>query len=168
MVSHFRMPERKIKLLQAQKGDLLYLMIDGTEHPVQRPKKPRIARPDIRARKSATRPHINSPPTITSGFWLLVPSKPGRKHDKRIYDGRQVDKSPDAHIPGDLPHFPINLDRFNGKCWRMSADKYGYPLKASKVKPLIKEEKDCNTWHTRLRISVEHRIWCMTKFRIFF
>ena len=37
MAGHFAMPERKIKLSTKDQNELLYLMIDGTERPVQRP-----------------------------------------------------------------------------------------------------------------------------------
>jgi len=40
LAGHFRMPERRVKLSAAEREDLLYLMIDCTERPVQRPKKP--------------------------------------------------------------------------------------------------------------------------------
>jgi hypothetical protein len=40
LAGHFSMPERKIQLTNNEKDDLLYLMVDGTERPIQRPKKP--------------------------------------------------------------------------------------------------------------------------------
>ena len=73
MAGYFRMPERKVKLSEAEKADLLYLMIDGTERPVQRPQSRHCARKNILARKSATLYHIRSSQMIRSGYWLLAP-----------------------------------------------------------------------------------------------
>ena len=39
LASHFRMPERKVNLTEEEKDNLLYLMVDGTECPIQRCKK---------------------------------------------------------------------------------------------------------------------------------
>ena len=40
LAGHFSMPERKIKLTANEKDELLYLMVDGTERPIRRAKKP--------------------------------------------------------------------------------------------------------------------------------
>lgn len=40
LAGHFRLPERRVKLSAAERECLLYLMIDCTERPVQRPKSP--------------------------------------------------------------------------------------------------------------------------------
>ena len=40
LAGHFCMPERKIRLTKTDQENLLYLMVDGTERPIQRSKKP--------------------------------------------------------------------------------------------------------------------------------
>ena len=67
MAGHFRMPERKVKLSEEEQADLLYLMIDGTERPVRRPKKPSAGK----ARKRNTPHLIKSSQMTRSVYWLL-------------------------------------------------------------------------------------------------
>lgn len=152
MAGHFRMPERKVKLSASQKVDLLYLMIDGTERPIQRPKKPSARKVKYSGKKKK---HTASHQIITDDKKRILavgPAHHGRKHDKRIYDETRVDRPPDILVPGDLGYLGTALE---------------IPLKASKNKPLTKEEQDYNTWHSKLRIGVEHGIGRIKKFNIF-
>ncbi|NQY83107.1 MAG: hypothetical protein HRT36_08980 [Alphaproteobacteria bacterium] len=41
------------------------------------------------------------------------------------------------------------------------------PLKASRKHSLSKEQKDHTAWHARLRIDIEHSVFCMKKFETF-
>jgi hypothetical protein len=152
MAGHFRMPERKIKLSEAEKSDLLYLMIDGTERPIQRPKKASARKAKYSGKKKK---HTASHQIITNDKKRILavgPAQHGRKHDKRIYDETRVDRPPDILVLGDLGYLGTTLE---------------VPLKASKNKPLLSEEKEYNTWHSKLRIGVEHGIGRMKKFHIF-
>ena len=137
---------------KAEKDDLLYLMIDGTERPIQRPMKPSARKATYSGKKKR---HTVSHQIITDDKKRILavgPAHHGRKHDKRIYDEARVDKPPDVLALGDSGYLGTTLE---------------IPLKASKKKPLTKEQKDYNTWHAKLRIGVEHGIGRMKKFRIF-
>jgi len=152
MAGHFRMPERRVKLSKAEKDDLLYLMIDGTERPVQRPSNRSKRRSKYSGKKKR---HTASHQIITDNKKRILavgPAQHGRKHDKRIYDEARVDKPPDVLALGDLGYLGTTLE---------------IPLKSSKKTPLRKEEKDDNTWHAKLRVGVEHGICRMKKFKIF-
>lgn len=152
MAGHFRMPERKIKLSKAERSDLLYLMIDGTERPVRRPKKTSARKAKYSGKKKR---HTASHQIITDDKKRILAvgcAHDGRKHDKRIYDETRVDKPPDILTLGDLGYLGTSLE---------------VPLKKSKNKPLTKEEQGYNTWHSKLRIGVEHGIGRMKKFNIF-
>lgn len=152
MAGHFRMPERKVKLSEEEKADLLYLMIDGTERPVQRPKKPSARKAKYSGKKKR---HTASHQVITDDKKRILavgPAHHGRKHDKRIYDETRIDRPPDVLTLGDLGYVGTTLE---------------IPLKTSKKKPLTKEEQKYNTWHSKLRVGVEHGIGRMKKFKIF-
>lgn len=152
MAGHFRMPERKVKLSEEEKAALLYLMIDGTERPVQRPKKPSARKSKYSGKKKR---HTASHQIITDDkkrILVVGPAHHGRKHDKRIYDETRIDRPPDVLALGDLGYVGTTLE---------------IPMKTSKKKPLTKKEQDYNTWHSQLRIGVEHGIGRMKKFKIF-
>ncbi len=152
MAGHFAMPERKIKLSTHERNNLLYLMIDGTERPVQRPNKPSKRKAKYSGKKKR---HTASHQIITDDKKRILavgPAQHGRKHDKRIYDEARVEKPPGVLVLGDLGYLGTSLE---------------VPLKASKNHPLTKEQKTYNTWHAKLRIGVEHGICRMKKFNIF-
>ena len=152
MVGHFRLPQRRVKLSQSEKDDLLYLMIDGTERPVQRPQKRSKRRANYSGKKKR---HTLSHQIVTDNNKRILavgPAQNGRKHDKRIYDESRVERPPDILVLGDLGYLGTTLE---------------IPLKASKNHPLSKEDKAYNTWHSKHRIGVEHAIGRMKKFRIF-
>jgi len=152
MAGHFRMPERRVKLSKSEKDDLLYLMIDGTGRPVQRPSSRSKRKSKYSGKKKR---HTASHQIITDNKKRILavgPAHHGSKHDKRIYDEAGVDKPPDVLAPGDSGYLGTTLE---------------IPLKSSKKNPLTKEEKDYNTWHAKLRVGVGHGICRMKKFRIF-
>ena len=152
MADHFARPERKIKLSTKDQNELLYLMIDGTERPVQRPKTPSKRKAKYSGKKKR---HTASHQIITDDKKRILAvgsAQPGRKHDKRIYDEARVDKPPGVLVLGDLGYLGTSLET---------------PIKASKNHPLTKEQKSYNTWHAKLRIGVEHGICRMKKVRIF-
>ncbi|WP_419903507.1 transposase domain-containing protein [Kiloniella sp.] len=66
--------------------------------------------------------------------------------------GTRVERPPDVLALGNLGYVGTTLE---------------VPLKTSKKKPLTKEEQKYNTWHSKLRIGVEHGIGRMKKFKIF-
>ena len=82
MAGHFAMPERKIKLSTKDQNELLYLMIDGTERPVQRPKTPSKRKAKYSGKKKR---HTASHQIITDDKKRILAvgsAQPGRKHDK--------------------------------------------------------------------------------------
>ena len=152
MAGHFRLPERRVRLSASERDELLYLMIDGTERPVQRPKKPSHRKVKYSGKKKR---HTASHQIITDDKKRVLavgPTQPGRAHDKRIYDEARVDKPPGVLVLGDLGYLGTSLE---------------VPIKASKNHPLSDKQKTYNTWHAKLRVGVEHGICRMKKFRIF-
>jgi hypothetical protein len=152
MAGHFRIPQRRVKLSQAEQDELLYLMIDGTERPVERPQKRSQRKVKYSGKKKR---HTVSHQIITDSNKRILavgPARGGRKHDKRIYDESRVEKPPDMLVLGDLGYLGTSLE---------------IPLKPSKNHSLSQEDKTYNNWHSKLRIGVEHGIGRMKKFRIF-
>lgn len=152
MAGYFAMPERKVKLSSKEQDDLLYLMIDGTERPVLRPKTPSKRKSKYSGKKKR---HTAQHQIITDDKKRILAvgsAQHGRKHDKRIYDEARVDRPPGVLVLGDLGYLGTSLE---------------VPFKTSKNHPLTKEQKAYNTWHAKLRIGVEHGICRMKKFRIF-
>ncbi len=152
MAGHFRLPERKIRLSQDELDTLVYLMIDGTERPIQRPKKPSERRAKYSGKKKR---HTAKHQIITDNSKRILavgPAQEGRKHDKRIFDESRLERPPDTLVLTDLGYLGTAFET---------------PLKASKNHPLGADEKGYNTWHSGLRIGVEHAIGRMKKFKIF-
>ncbi len=86
MAGHFRLPERKVKLSEEGKEDLLHLMIDGTGRAVHRRQKPSKRKAKYSGKKKR---HTVSHQIITDSNKRILavgPAQDGRKHDKRIYD----------------------------------------------------------------------------------
>jgi hypothetical protein len=149
---HFLMPERKIRLSEEEKADLVYLMVDGTERPVQRSQKPGARKKSYSGKKKR---HTAVHQIVTDDKKRILavgPAQDGRKHDKKIYDESRLEKPPDVLGLGDLGYQGTVLE---------------IPIKKLKKKELSKEDKKYNTWFSRLRIGVEHAIGRMKKFRVF-
>ncbi len=71
LAGHFSMPEREIRLTEEEKDNLLYLMVDGTERPIQRSKKPGKRKENYSGKKRRrTQKCTRLLPITTSGFWL--------------------------------------------------------------------------------------------------
>ncbi len=148
MVGHFRMPERKIKLTAEEQEELLFLVVDGTERPVQRPKMPGKRKKVYSGKKKRfTKKHQiitdNKKRIVAVGPW-----KNGKKHDKRVYDESRVIKPRGVIGLGDLGY-------------------EGTDLEIPKKKKLSKDDKKYNKAFAKLRIGVEHAIGRMKKYRIF-
>lgn len=152
MSGYFKMPERKIILSEKEKDGLIYLMVDGTERPIQRPKNPKKRKKNYSGKKKR---HTFVHQVITDNKKRIIavgPKQNGSKHDKKIYDESRIIKPPDAIILGDLGYI---------------GTKFETPIKKRKKQRLSKEEKAYNHWHSGLRIGVEHAIGRMKKFKIF-
>ena len=152
LARHFRMPERKVNLSEEEKADLIYLLVDGTERPIQRPQK-RGARKKHYSGKKKRNTVVHQIVTDDKKRIVAVgPAQQGSKHDKRIYDESRLERPPDAMCLGDLAYQGTQCET---------------PIKKQKKKELSKEDKKYNTWFASLRIGVEHAIGRMKKFRIF-
>ena len=143
LAGFFQMPERKVKLTQEEKDDLLYLMVDGTERPIYRPKK-RGRRKKSYSGKKKRHTAVHQIITDNNKRILAVgPAQKGSRHDKRIFDESRVVKPPDIILLGDLGYLGTGLE---------------IPLKKPKNKALSKEEKAYNRWHSRLRLGSNIRL----------
>ena len=152
LAGHFRMPERKICLTDEEKNNLLYLMVDGTERPLMRAKRPGKRKKNYSGKKKR---HTVVHQIVTDNNKRILavgPAQEGRKHDKKIYNESRVIKPPDILVLGDLGYLGTPFE---------------IPVKKPKNKKLSKENKDYNKWHARLRVGVEHAIGRMKKFNIF-
>lgn len=152
LVEHFRLPERRIKLDETDKDDLLYLMVDATERPIQRPKKPSKRKENYSGKKKR---HTEKYQIITDQKKRIIAVgsvQKGSKHDKKIYDESRLVKPPNTLVLGDTGYLGTNLE---------------IPIKKQKNQLRTSEDKKYNTWHSRLRIGVEHAIGRMKKFNIF-
>ena len=149
---YFCMPEREVHLTKGEKDELLYLMLDGTERPIPRSKKPGKRRKSYSGKKKK---HTVVHQTITDHkkkIMAVGPAQNGSRHDKRIFDESRVVKPPDTMVLGDLGYLGTDFE---------------IPIKKQKKKALSKEDKAYNRWHSGLRVGVEHAIGRMKKFRIF-
>ena len=152
LAGHFNMPERKVRLSEEEKQDLLYLIIDGTERPVQRPKTAKDRKRHYSGKKKR-HTHVHQIVTDNRGRILACgPAQQGRKHDKKIYDDSQLEKPPDTLVLGDLAYQGTSCE---------------VPIKKSKNRPLSRKDKSYNRWFNSMRITAEHAIGRMKKFNIF-
>ena len=75
-----------MKLSAQEQNDLIYLMIDGTERPVERPITPVHRKAKYSGKKKR---HAVLHQIITDDKKRILavgPAQPGRQHDKRNYD----------------------------------------------------------------------------------
>lgn len=152
LAGHFRMPERRISLTKEEEDGLFYLMIDGTERPIYRPKKSQKRKKNYSGKKKK---HTKVHQIITDNNKRILAvgsAQKGARHDKRIFDESRVVKPPDLMVLGDLGYLGTGFE---------------IPIKKRKKQALSKAEKQYNRWHSGLRIGVEHAIGRMKKFRIF-
>lgn len=152
LADHFRMPEREVRLSEEEKDELLYLMVDGTERPIHRSKKPGKRKKNYSGKKKR---HTIVHQIVTDNNKRILavgPAQKGSKHDKKIFDQSRLKKPPDMMVLGDLGYLGTDFE---------------IPIKKPKKKELSKENKKYNRWHSGLRVGVEHAIGRMKKFRIF-
>lgn len=145
----FCVPERRIRLTDEDKNELLYFFFDGTEQPINRPKKGQ--KKSYSGKKKC---HTIKWQIVTrDGKNLDAVSKsyPGKMHDKKIYDKTRVERPPDSRGIGDTGYLGTNLIQ---------------PIKKKKGKKLTKAQKKYNRKISRLRIKAEHAIAAMKHFRV--
>ena len=152
LAGHFRMPERRLSLSEDDKEQLMYLIIDGTERPRQRPKKSSGRKKTYSGKKKR----------FTHKHQIVVDDKkrilacgrahPGRRHDKVLYDHSHLAKPPDIIVLADLGYVGTSCE---------------IPIKKPKNQNLNQNQKDYSKWFNSMRVKVEHGIGRMKKFNIF-
>jgi hypothetical protein len=133
------------------------IFLDGTERRVARPKDAKRQRKSYSGKKKAnTRKNI----VMTDErkrILLLSPTKSGRRHDKRLADKIALVE----HIP---KHVGIFVDSgFQGI--QHAHPNVCLPKRGSKKHPLEPEEKKNNHIISSIRVSVEHAIGGVKRFR---
>lgn len=145
----FRIPERRIRLNDKEKDELLRFFFDGTEQPINRPKK--LQRRSYSGKKK--RHTIKWQIVTRDGKHLDAVSKsyPGKMHDKKMYDRTRVERPPDSRGVGDTGYLGTILVQ---------------PIKKTKGKKRTKAQKKYNKKISKLRIKAEHAIAAMKHFRV--
>ena len=145
----FKVPERKIKLSADDQDELLKFFIDGTEQPINRPKKQQKKSYSGKKKRHTIKWQI----ATRDGKKIEAVSKshPGKTHDKKMYDKTRLELPPDSRGVGDTGYVGTNLVQ---------------PKKKKKGKKLSKAQKKYNSKISRLRIKAEHAIAKMKHFRI--
>jgi hypothetical protein len=129
------------------------LIIDGTEQPIQRPKRKQRCWYSGKKKRHTIKTEI----AITADGCIVGVSKPapGRVHDLEIR--RRAPPLPKyAHVYADSGYQGLQEDHAAIEI----------PYKKTKNRPLTKEERDYNHALSRFRVRVEHRIGRLKTFRI--
>lgn len=133
------------------------IFIDGTERRVQRPQKPSAQRKMYSGKKKA---HTRKNMVISDEnrrILLMVPTKSGRRHDKRL-----ADKS---GLPAVIPQNVTLWTDTGFQGWQEDHPNVMMPTKATKHHPLTPEQKSENRVVSALRVVVEHAIGGYKRFR---
>ena len=145
----FTVPERKIRITDKEKDELHYFFIDGTEQPINRPKKRQN-----RAYSGKKKRHTIKWQIVTrDGKSIDAVSKSylGKMHDKKVYDKTKLERPPNSRAIGDTGYLGTILVQ---------------PVKKKKGQKLTKAQKKYNRKISKLRIKAEHAIAAMKHFRI--
>lgn len=156
-------PERKIRSmaeLLEQFPEVKDVFIDGTERPMQRPKRGKANKRTYSGKKKAhTRKHVvivDSQKRIL----LVSPAKPGRRHDKRLTDRELLGE----YIPKRVAVWADS--GFQGLQDRRPPDSLTFiAKKGRKNRPLTLAEKRENRVISHFRIVVEYAIGGMKRYR---
>jgi hypothetical protein len=135
------------------------VMLDGVERPIERSKKTKTQNKHYSGKKKR---HTRKADILTDEnkqILLLTPLKHGRIHDKRLADKYSVVE----HIPEDVSIF---ADSGLQGIQKQHNNTY-LPIKGTKYHPLTPLTKWWNTQVSSLRVTVEHAIAGMKRFRSF-
>jgi hypothetical protein len=156
-------PERKIRSMEEllQKfPEVKDVFIDGTERPIQRPKRAKNNKRTYSGKKKThTRKHI-----VLSDekkrILLVSPAKPGRRHDKRLTDRELLGE----YIPGDVAVWADS--GFQGLEQKRPPGSLTFiAKKGRKNRPLTKTERKENYVISHFRIVNENAIGGMKRYR---
>ena len=147
LAQHFRIPERKI----LTKEDAETLFFDGTEQPIQRPKKKKPRKTCYSGKKQRHTLKVQVVSNEKTKILAVSKSHYGRKHDKKIYDQTRVISPPNTQKIGDTAYLGTTLN---------------IPHKKPKGGKLTPEQKQQNRELSSKRVVVEHAICKMKRFQI--
>jgi hypothetical protein len=135
------------------------VLLDGTERRIQRPKNAkRNKRQYSGKKKSHTRKNIIMA-DAQKRILLVSPTKPGRRHDKRLADRISL-----------VEHIPKDIGIWADSGFQGIHHKHSHTLVAKrgrKNRPLTDEEKAENHVISSFRVRVEHAIGGMKRFRAY-
>jgi DDE superfamily endonuclease len=160
---NIQFPERKITSVEEllkKFPDAKDIFIDGTERPIQRPKKAKSNKRTYSGKKKThTRKHIVISDE-NKRILLVSPAKPGRRHDKKLTDKELLGE----HIPKDVSVWADS--GFQGLEKKRPPGSLTYVAKkARKNHPLTPEEKQENHVISHYRIVAENAIGGMKRYR---
>ena len=135
------------------KEEVESLIIDATEHPIERPKKGQ--KPYYSGKKK--RHTVKKERRVTRAGRLIhiLKARPGSIHDFQVY-------KMEPPIPKDTRAFADSGHQGLDKLHTQTE----LPYKATKTKPLDGEEKEYNQALSRIRVKVEHILGDIKTFRI--
>ena len=156
-------PERKIRSMEElleKFPEIKDVFIDGTERPIQRPKK---AKPNKRTYSGKKKTHTRKSIIIADEkrrILLVSPAKPGRRHDKRLTDRELIGE----YIPRDVSVWADS--GFQGLADKRPHGSLTYVAKRGrKDRPLTETERRENHVISSFRIVAEHAIGGMKRYR---
>lgn len=155
------LPERQLRSVEEfleKFPEVKDLFVDGTERRIQRPKNPKRNRRMYSGKKKThTRKYVVATDE-KKRILLLSPGKPGRRHDKRVLDGRLWCERipPDVDLWGDSAFQGINQ-----KHARVHVSK-----RATKKRPLTDDERAENHIIASFRVGAEHSLAGMKRFKV--
>jgi len=160
---NIQFPERKIRTIEElieKFPEVKDVFIDGTERPIQRPKRGRANKRTYSGKKKA---HTRKNVIIADSrkrILLVSPTKPGRRHDKRCADRELLGE----HIPPDVSVWADS--GFQGFKDKRPSNSHTFIAKRGKKnKPLTKVEKKENHIISHFRIVVENAIGGIKRYR---
>lgn len=146
------------RALLEKKEEGRYIIIDVAESPIERPQKKGVKNKQKHHYSGKKKRHTLKTQYIISDELEIIATSfaPGRRHDFGLY------KQSDTHLAKDML---MRADSGSQDLQKLHTNTV-LPKKATKKRPLSKENKKHNHDHSSLRISVEHTIRRMKVFRI--
>lgn len=155
------LPQRKITSVEEfyeKFPEVKDIFVDGTERRIQRPKRKKQNKRTYSGKKKA---HTRKNVVVTDEkkrILVVSPTKPGRRHDKRLTDRELL-----------IERIPKDIGIWADSGFQGIAHLHPNTLvakRAHKNKPLTKEEKKENRIISSFRIVAEHAIGGMKRYRV--
>lgn len=156
-------PERRIKSVEElfeKFPEAKDIFIDGTERPIQRPKRGKANKRTYSGKKKT---HTRKNVVISDEhkrIILVSPTKPGRRHDKRLADRELLGE---CLPPGVSSWCDSGFQGFKDK--RPPGSTTFIAKRATRNRPLTDAEKQENHTISHFRIVVEHAIGGIKRYR---